>query len=33
MGGTEYVRTDDSFRLDELRAPATSAPVTDYVYE
>jgi flavin reductase (DIM6/NTAB) family NADH-FMN oxidoreductase RutF len=33
MGGTEYVRTDDSFRLHELREPVPAAPVVDYVYE
>jgi flavin reductase (DIM6/NTAB) family NADH-FMN oxidoreductase RutF len=33
MGGTEYVRTDDTFRLGELREPVPEQPVTDYVYE
>jgi flavin reductase (DIM6/NTAB) family NADH-FMN oxidoreductase RutF len=33
MGGTEYVRTDDAFRLHDLRPPVAADTVTDYVYE
>jgi flavin reductase (DIM6/NTAB) family NADH-FMN oxidoreductase RutF len=33
MGGTEYTRTDDTFRLDDLRSPAEVEHATDYAYE